>query len=47
MHSKARDFSARQRKNPRQGWRLPWIFDAVLREKIRFGAYKSLCEAAL
>ena len=26
---------------------LPWHFDAVLREKILFGAYKSLCEAAL
>ena len=46
-HSKTRGFSARQDKKPRQGWRLPWLFNAVLRENIWFGAYKSLCEAAL
>ena len=46
-HSKARDFSARQDKKSRQGWRLPWLFSAVLQEKILVGAYKSLCEAAL
>ena len=45
-HSKARDFTARQEKKPWQGWRLPWFFCAVLREKIRFGAYKSLCAPA-
>jgi len=40
-------FSCKTKKKPRQGWRLPWFFDAVLRENIRFGAYKSLWEAAL
>jgi len=46
-HSKTRDFSARKEEKPQQGLRLLWLFDALLREKIRFGAYNSLCEPAL
>jgi hypothetical protein len=45
-HSKTKGFSARQEKRPWQGWRLPWLFNAVLQENIRFGAYKSLCAPA-